>query len=457
MESMKENIVKIILEENDEVVLHEKLAQFHPYDIAQAFPELTHEQKTKLCKAYSLQELADIFEYLEDEDAVEYLNEVDTKTGADIINEMEVDDAADVLNEMEDEDVSKSDAILKQLSEEDRNELKNLKHYDEKSAGSIMTTSYFTLTSGLDVKEAMRSLVGKAVASELIDPLFVVSGKRLVGSLSLRDLIIARAPKKIDEIMNTNLIYVDVNDSTVDAAQKINDYDLYALPVMENKELVGVITMDDAMDVTKEEISDDYQKMAAVGDVEDDKESLGRNILKRLPWLLVLLVLSLAVSNIMGGFEEVIQKVTVLVFFTTMILDMAGNVGTQCLAVTVRKIGRGELDKGKDVRKHLGREILINLVNALLLGLLAFAVCFLVIVIRKDNVNIVLTSGLIASAMSITLVITGLLGSLIPLLFSKIHVDPAVASGPLITTLNDMIATFTYFGLAYLFLSQIMR
>ena len=453
--TIHDTILKIVQETPDSSLLHEKLCTYHPYDIAKVFPDLTQAEKTHVCKSFSLKELADIFEYLEDEDAVEYLSGVDTLTSANIINEMEVDDAADVLNEMEEENASQTEAILTQLNQDDREELTYLKHYADGTAGSIMTTNYFTITSGVDVKDAMRALVGKVDESELIDPLFVVKDKVLVGFLELKDLIIARSPCLIDSIMNTNLISVTTLDSVTDAANKINDYDLYALPVTENSEFVGVITMDDAMDVTKEEITDDYNKMAAVGD-EVSKEGLGKSLQKRLPWLLVLLVLSLVISNIMGSFEKVIQQVTVLVFFTTMILDMAGNVGTQCLAVTVRKISKGELNTPKKIGKHFLRELGINTLDSFMLAFLAFVVCFIVIFIRKDMVHIGLTSFVIALSMFITLIITGLLGSFIPLFFDKIHVDPAVASGPLISTINDMIATLTYFGLAEAFLKAIV-
>ncbi len=456
---MEENLLEIIKEaissDNYQEKLNEIFETYHPYDIASIFNELNDQDRQAFYETLSEEKLADIFEYIDEEDAAKYIQEMSYAKGASILNEMEADDAVDVLNELDDEE---EENYLKHMDEEDVATLNYLKEKEEDTAGSIMTTNFITLDAAMDVKDAMKKVGYEANDAEIIDPLFVLDHDKLVGTISLKNLILARTPCKISDVMEANFIYGDVNEDTISITNKIGNYDLYALPILDEGKLVGIVTMDDALDVASDAIVDDYSKMATADAESESELPIWKNILKRLPWLVVLLIFSLLISNITEKFEGIIKNITVLWFFNTMILDMAGNAGTQSLAVSVRHLGRNDLDSGKKTFKYILRELLVTFIISLILGIISFGITFLFIIILKYNqsVNTVITSLVISSSLMITLLLTGILGSIVPILMNKAHIDPAVASGPLITTINDVLAMLIYFGLAYLLYDYIL-
>lgn len=456
MDELLELIKASIQQDDYREKLNEIFEDYHPYDIANIFKELTDQERQAFYESLNEDKLADIFEYMDEEDAALYLKEMSYAKGANVLNEMEADDAADVLNEFDDDE--EASQYLKQMDEEDAATLNYLIEREEDTAGSIMTTNYITLDSEMDVKEAMKKIGYEANDAEIIDPLFVCENEHLVGILSLKDLIVARTPCKIKDIMDENFVYGEVNEDTISISNKIADYDIYALPIIDQGKMVGVVTMDDALDVTSEAISEDYAKMATADAEVENELPVWKNILKRLPWLIALLIFSLLISNLTEKFEGIIKSITVLWFFNTMILDMAGNAGTQSLAVSVRHLGRNDLDNGKKTFKYILRELVVTIIISLILGLVSFLITYLFIIVLKYNtkVNALITSLVISSSLSLTLIITGSLGSIVPIIMNKIHIDPAVASGPLITTLNDVIAMLIYFGLAYLLYDYII-
>lgn len=446
-----EQIIQIINEETDSLVLRERLHEFHPYDLAEVFSNLNEEDRQKIYQALSDQEIADIFSYLEEEETVTYLKDLAQNQGASIIDKMEIDDAVDIIKEMDDPTQTKE--FLSFLSPETRDEIEYLTKYSEDSVGSIMTTNYIAIESNYDVKEAMKALIHNANESEVIDPLYVVQAGSLIGTLDLTSLIIARSPNKIQDIMKPNPIYVEVEDDVTVAISKLRDYGLSALPVVEGYQMVGIVTLDDAIDVVSDDVNYHYSNLAGVRIEDEDKGNLFQQLLKRFPWLVILLLLSILTSNVLNAFEDIIKQVTILIFFQTLILDMAGNVGTQSLAVTIRILSSNELDNRQNIRKHILKEIRINTINSFILTIMAFLVCFIFLTLRySEQNNIILISLIVAVSMGITLIITGILGSFIPILFNRINIDPAVASGPLITTLNDIISVIIYFSIASLFL-----
>lgn len=432
------------------------LTEYHPYDIAQMLGELNDSERQELYEILEEEDLADILSYIDEDEAAEYIQEMSYTQGADVLTEMDPDDAADILNEIEeDSDVS---TYLEQMEPEAAEEVKYLQSHEEGSAGAIMSTDFIKIESGTDVKDATKILGYEANETEVIDPLFVCKGDELIGVLKLQDLITARTPKKVDEIMDTAFIYGEVTEDAIEVAKKIKYYSIFALPILDQGRLVGIVTMDDALDVATESISEDYAKMAAVSSEEPDSSVL-KNILKRVPWLMLLLFISLLISNVTAKFEDIISSVTVLWFFNTMILDMAGNAGTQTLAVAVRHLGRNELNGFKRSASYVLRELLVTFINSLILGVFSFAISFLFIKILHydESINIVPTCLVISSSLSITLVLTGILGSIVPILMNKVKIDPATASGPVITTINDILALVVYFGLASAFLDKIMK
>ncbi len=453
------DINKIIMkiDENQTTVnLRKLLNDYHPYDLALIFSEFDDKKRKLFYQAFKPEEIADVFEYLDDEKVVEYLEELNLTVGAKILNEMETDDAADVLNEMAEPTLVKH--YLDIIPEENRAELNYLTKHDENTAGSIMSTNYIELEVEMDVKEAMKKMVSEANDSELIDPLFVCDKGILKGIITLKDLLIARSPKKIKDIMDgSNLIYCNVFDDINTATKMIRDYNLQALCVVDHMKLVGIITIDDAIDEVVEDVTEDYNKLATVNEEQTKKMGIFRNIFHRIPWLVILLVISLLVSNITSAFEHVIVEVTIFAFFQSMIFDMAGNAGTQSLAVTVRSIGKHELDTKTNIFKHLGKEFITALTTSLILGIITFITSYIYMLIRSDQ-NLVkwLVATILSCSLFLSLLVTEMLGAIVPLFFHKIKIDPAVASGPLITTLSDAISILIYFGLATIFLSQII-
>lgn len=456
---MNDELLQLLIELLHQKDISEKLNEFideyHPNDIAKCLKELNSNERQSLYEYLSLDKLSEILSYVDEEEAASYLQEMSYSQGADVLNEMAPDDAADVLNEISDES-DKTD-YLDQMDEEHASTIEYLAKHDEDTAGSIMSTEFIIIQSGTDVKEATKILGYEAKEAEVIDPLFVCNGDTLKGVVSLQDLIIARTPLTVDEIMDENFVYGTIDEDIVSAAKKTTDYDIFALPILDNGHLKGVITMDDALDVAKDTIEEDYNLMAAV-DTNEDNQPFWKNVFKRLPWLICLLMISLLVSNITAGFEETISKITVLWFFNTMILGMAGNAGTQNLSIAVRKIGRNELDKGKEIFKYLMREALVGVLNALVLGLLCFGVTYLFIIILgfDSKVNSVMCAFVIALSLSVTLCVTSSLGSIVPIIMDKLKIDPAFASGPLISTVNDMLALLIYFSLATVFMDKIL-
>lgn len=454
------------MEKNDLLVrirylIHEKksveeirtsLENYHPNDLAKVFNQLSSQERQFLYEVVSKENLALIFEYLDNPE--DYLKEISYHQGASILNEMETDDACDVLQNL-DEPVEAT-KYLELMDKEDAEELRSLTTHKDGTAGSLMSTNFIKFQSGCDVKDAVCQLGYDADEAEVIDPLFVCNNEKLIGVVSLKDLIIARTPKKIDEIMDTNFIFADISESSVSAVDKITNYDLIALPVLENGNLAGIITMDDALDVAYQEIDEDIQKMAAID--ENSNQSSIKTVFKRLPWLIVLLIISLLISRVTASFEEIIQKVTVLWFFNTMILDMAGNAATQSLAVAVRKLGRNELGKHRTLN-YLFKELLVIIVNSIVLGIVCYGVSmgFIYLCGLHEQINVYITALVIALSMSLAIIITGILGSIIPLFIKKIKLDPAVASGPLITTINDVVAMVLYFELAKAFMPLIIK
>ena len=445
---MENSIIKRIEELSNVKDLKEYLETLHPYDIASIFDELSEEKQEEIYNALSYEELAEIFSYLDSDEAADYLEEMDIEKSAKIINEMEVDDAVDVINELDE-----PKQIVDRLKDEVKEDINELSFYEDDTAGSIMNTNFIELSPLMDVKDAMKELNNKASESEVIDPLFVCQDGVLVGVLSLKDLIMARSPKQIGEIMETNFVSCETNDDIEIANDLINDYDIFALPVLEKNILRGVITIDDVFDTIKENIDEDYTHMAATGNI-DTGDSIFKMLLKRLPWLIILLALSLIISNVLNIFDDVIAQCLVLAYFQTMLLDMAGNVGTQSLAVTIQKMANDELDTKKNEARHLGREVIINSIDSIILSIMSFGVSMLYLTIMNEASSLS-KAFVISSSMLLTLLLSGIFATILPLLLRKLKIDPAVASGPFITTLNDIITIVIYFNIAILILGLV--
>lgn len=421
----------------------------HPYDQAQFYVELSPSKRQVLYTFLSPVEMAVIFREieLEEEQIDVFLKEMDSTYAADMLSYMYTDDVVDVLNEL---GTVEREAYLELMDDDVVEEINEFLNYDEYTAGGIMTTEYVSVYAHSTVREAMRVLREEAKEAETIYYIFVVnSEKQLVGVMSLRDLIIADADMIVSDIMSDRVVSVYANEDQEEAARIMMDYNFLALPVIdENKAMLGIITVDDIIDVIEEEASEDYSKLAGISDSEDISSGPLKAAKSRLPWLIILLFLGMLTANLMSLFEATLEQVALLSIFIPLISGTSGNSGTQALAVAVRGIATGDV-KDQSKLKLLMREM----VTGFIMGVACAVVVVAIVYFWKGELVMGL---LVGGAILCSIFVATLAGSFIPLLMHRLGIDPAVASGPFITTLNDVTSLMIYLGLATVFLSQIM-
>ncbi|MFB1050101.1 magnesium transporter [Paraliobacillus sp. JSM ZJ581] len=437
-----------------DALVHEQIDQFraefleiHPYDQAKIFEEQTEDIRFLIYTYLSPKEVADVMEHVDEELTEQFIIEMNPTFAAQTLAEMATDDAVDILNEL---DKNKVASFLTMMEKDAAEEIKALLHYEEKTAGSIMTTEFVVINTEQTVKQAMRHLRKEAPEAETIYYIYVVdTDKRLVGVISLRDLIIAEGDWLISDVMSERVVSVPVGEDQEDIAQMMRDYDFLALPVVDfQNHLLGIITVDDIMDVMDQEANDDYSKLAGVSDMERSGDNAFVSARKRLPWLIILLFLGLFTASIIGRFEETLDKVAILAIFIPLIAGMAGNTGTQALAVAVRGIATGEIEKqGK--WKIITREAMTGLITGVTCGV----VITIVVYVWQGSVFLGMLVGISIAA---TLIVATIAGALVPLVMDRFNIDPAVASGPFITTINDIISVMIYFGLATAFMNLLL-
>ena len=386
-----------------------------------------------------------------------HLRDKNLQEAAKVLSLMEVDDAVDVLDEVDD---ATKKQVVDMLPEDAGNDIQMILSYEEDEMGSRMTTNYIAIRRGIDIRQAMRELVSQAGENDNIGTVYVLDeSDKYYGAIDLKDLIVARENDTLESIINTTYPFVTDHEKIEDCIDELVDYAEDSIPVLsETKELLGVITAQDVVEAVDDEMGEDYAKLAGLTDEEDLRETTKESMKKRLPWLIILLFLGMGVSSVVGAFEAVVAVLPIVMCFQSLILDMAGNVGTQSLAVTIRVLMDENLT-GKQTLHLVWKEMKVGFVNGLLLGSLAFVFIGIYIACFKHNawLQAFLISGCVGVSLMVAMVISSLVGTLIPIFFHKIKIDPAVASGPLITTVNDLVAVVTYYGLAWLFLIQIMQ
>ena len=386
-----------------------------------------------------------------------HLRDKNLQEAAKVLSLMEVDDAVDVLDEVDD---ATKKQVVDMLPEDAGNDIQMILSYEEDEMGSRMTTNYIAIRRGIDIRQAMRELVSQAGENDNIGTVYVLDeSDKYYGAIDLKDLIVARENDTLESIINTTYPFVTDHEKIEDCIDELVDYAEDSIPVLsETKELLGVITAQDVVEAVDDEMSEDYAKLAGLTDEEDLRETTKESMKKRLPWLIILLFLGMGVSSVVGAFEAVVAVLPIVMCFQSLILDMAGNVGTQSLAVTIRVLMDENLT-GKQKLHLVWKEMKVGFVNGLLLGALAIVLIRIYIACLKHNawLHAFLISSCVGVSLMVAMVISSLVGTLIPIFFHKIKIDPAVASGPLITTVNDLVAFVTYYGLAWLFLIQIMQ
>lgn len=450
-----DEVLKIFRSNLPKEELIEKISDYHMGDIADAFEKMTPEERKSLYPMLGVEMVAEIFSYIEDSE--EYIKEINSDKVANLISEMDSDDAVDILEKLSDTDRKRIVALLDNDAKQD---VSMILSYEDDEIGSEMTTNYIVVKKNLTIKEATHQLITQAGENDNINTIYVVDDKdSFYGAIDLKDLIVAREYQSLDELIIKSYPYVKANEKIVDCIEQLKDYAEDSIPVLDdNKHILGVITAHDIVEVVDEELGEDYAKLGGLTAEEDLNETTLQSTKKRLPWLIILLFLGMGVSSVVGMFETVVAVIPIVICFQSLILDMAGNVGTQSLAVTIRVLMDENL-KASDKVKLMFKEVRVGFSNGLLLGAMSFIFVGLYIFLFKGNTfgYSFLVSGCVGFSLLASMVISSLVGTLVPMLFSKIKVDPAVASGPLITTINDLVAVVTYYGMVWIFLIDIFK
>ena len=430
--------------------LNEKISDYHDNDIAGALEQMTPEARSELYPILGAEKVSEIFTYIEDVE--KYIGELNLERAAKVISHMDSDDAVDVLEEMDD---STSEKLVSMLEGDSGRNVRLILSYDDDEIGSKMTTNLIVIKYDLTVREALRELVHQAGENDNIYTIYVVDkDDRFYGAIDLKDLIVARSKTALEDLIVTSYPYVGDHEIISDCIERIKDYAEDSIPVLsEEKKIVGIITAQDIVEVVDDELGDDYAKLAGLTAEEDLNEKTNESMKKRLPWLIILLILGIVVSTVVGAFEKVVAAIPIVICFQSLILDMAGNAGTQSLAVTIRVL----MDENLTAVQKIGlafKEMKVGLCNGLFLGGTALVTvgAYLMAVKKDDLVHATMIALCVGGALVLSMIISSLLGTVIPMFFHKIKVDPAVASGPLITTVNDLVAVVAYYGLVWIFL-----
>ena len=447
-------LVEIINQEERDDQLAEKLSAYHENDIAEAFELLDEKGRRKLYRVLDTEWMSEVFAYLDDVGT--YLEELEADDAADIIENMDADDAVDVLQEVDD---NVREKLVSLMNEEATEDIELICSYQEDQIGSMMTTNFIEISRTLTIKQAMRQLIAQAEDNDNISILYVTDEDGIFyGAIDLKDLIIARAGESLESLISTSYPYVLASDSITDNLERLKDYAEDSIPVLDQEHhIIGVITAQDLVEAVDDEMGEDYAQLAGLTTEEDLDESVGQSMKKRLPWLLILLCLGLGVSTVAGMFERVMKQLTLIVFFQSVVLGMSGNSGTQSLAVTIRVLMDEELT-GKERLKMVWKEARVGFCDGLLLGIVSFVCIGIYIMLAKAKPALYAfsVSGCVGTALMVAMTISSLVGTVVPIVLHKIHIDPAVASGPLISTVSDLVAVVTYYGLSWLLLLNVI-
>lgn len=453
-----QEILDIIHSGLPQAELAEKLSDYHENDLADALADLTAEERRKLYAILGVEQVAEIFSYLDD--AEPYLKELPPEEAAQVVSHMDSDDAVDALDDLEEEDKEKIVHQMDKVDKDAADDVKLLLSYDENEIGSCMTTNYICIRKDMTIRQAMSELVKQAGENDNISTLYVVDeNEHFYGAIDLKDLIVARADDSLEKLIARSYPYVTDHEKISDSIDRIVDYAERSLPVLnESGKLLGIITSADVVELVNDQMGDDYAKLGGLTSEEDLNEGVFQSVKKRLPWLVALLFLGMLVSSVVGAFESVVAVLPIVICFQSMVLDMAGNVGTQSLAVTIRVLVDENLTTSKKLHL-LFKEMRVGLVNGALLAVMALGFLGVYIHFFKAYAwgQAFLLSGCVGISLIVAMVISSLVGTVIPMLFHKIHIDPAVASGPLITTINDLVAVVVYYGLAMIVLIEMFH
>lgn len=432
-----------LIQNKDDKAISKLFADVHYADVAEVLDEVNFEEAIYIIKLLDSEKTSEILTELEDDIREKILENLSAKEIAEEVEEMDTDDAADIIGELSED---RQERVIKALDDDELvADIKELLSYKEESAGSLMAKELVKVYETWTVAGCMRRIRGQAKDVTRVHSIYVVDKEdKLVGRLSLKDLIIAKSDQKIAEIAKSKVdsVHVDMDDEEV--AKIMAKYDLEAIPVVDDDNvLLGRITIDDIVDVLKDEAERDYQLAAGLTKDVDSDDSILQLTRARLPWLFLGLIGGVGAFLIMEGFQGVFQKYAALFFFTPLIAAMAGNVGVQSSAIIVQGLANDDV-KGS-INSRLLKEMLLAALNGIILALFLF----LFVWAYEQKID---TALAISSSLVVVIVVAGLIGTFVPLFLNKRGIDPAIATGPFITTSNDIFGILIYFLIAKMIL-----
>ena len=448
---MNKEIFERLLQDKQYKAIKSIFDTLNPVDIAELFPELDEKDMVILFRLIPKERAAEVFTYLgQEEEQVLLLALTDTEIKG-IMDDMFIDDAVDVIEEMPANVVERMLA----LSGDKRTAINTILNYPEDSAGSIMTLEYISLLPSMTIGDALKKVKSAGIRSETVYTCYVVEKHKLLGIITAKDLLTCDDSEKISDVMETNIISVKTHTDKEEVAALFNKYDFLSLPVVDNEFcIVGIVTVDDAMDVLQEEAEEDFQKMAAI--TPTDKPYLRItpfSIWKsRIPWLLILMVSATFTGIIISSFEGALSKLVVLTAFIPMLMDTGGNSGSQASVTIIRGLSLGEIGV-KDVFKVMWKEFRVSILCGISLAAAAFLKVILIDGLLMGNSDVSVTVALVvALTLWLTVICAKLIGCSLPIVAKKLGFDPAVMASPFITTIVDAVSLLVYFGFAKMFL-----
>lgn len=442
---MNEKILELIKEKKFSL-LKQELVEMIPVDIAEIFNELDKKNAIILFRLLQKDQAADVFSYLTPQQRRDIVSAIHETQLNEILDELFFDDMIDFLEEMPANVVKR---ILKSSTEEERKLINQFLNYPDTCAGSIMTIEYVDLKKEMTVKQALEHIKKTGVDKETIYTCYVLNDKRkLEGIVSLRKLVLLDENLLIEDIMNEDVIVTNTMSDQEEVVNIFKKYDLITLPVVDKESrLVGIITIDDIMDVIDQETTEDFQRMAAMEPTDEEYLDAGIFSLasKRIMWLLVLMLSATLTGGVIKKFESVLEAVVVLMVYVPMLMDSAGNAGSQSSTLIIRGLALGEIEL-KDYLKVLWKELRVSLVVGITLAVVNFG---RIMLIDRVSIEVALT---VCITLTITIVLAKVIGGLLPILAKKLKLDPAIMAGPLITTIVDALALIAYFNIAHILL-----
>lgn len=430
--------------ENNRKKFRKLFLKLHLKDQVELFHLLYPDKKKKVEFFLDPSEFAELFEWMDPADQIEAYEAFSPEYIARLFPFMELDNVVAFLSYCDPDD---RDTLLSMLEEKERNKVEEMLSYEPETAGSIMTKGFVIVTPENTIQQTSDMVRMYAKNAEMVYYIYVLDSEdRLVGVVSLRDLLLYPEETKIEDIMFTQLAIARIEDDQEAVARLIQDYDLLAVPVLDmDDKLIGIVTVDDVMDVIVEEATEDFNEFSAIRKSSKKGERGEENAWEiaklRLPWIIILVFLGMISASLISSFEDTLNQVVVLAAFIPIIMDSAGNVGTQALAVAVRNISVGQEKDWAEFRSTIWKELLAGI----LIGAAAGTVLGLVVGLFYGNMVLAVIIGF---SLLVTLSVSTVVGTVIPVLIDKMNIDPAVASGPFITTINDAMGLLIYFSVA---------